>query len=1101
MKFGKAILNEQVPGWSQYYLDYKHLKKIISSLTSHRPAAEAAALAIGVPPRDLLSSQSAVDDLQEQPLGPNDGPPILASLGQDDERSPGFQAVKAAFFFKLERELEKINAFYLEKEAELKLRLETLLSKRKAAAMHVLPDSLDDNATKDHVEWSAVEEGFRLLERDLGKIQQFVEINATGFRKILKKWDKRSKSSTKELYLARQVEVQPVFNRQLISELSDTVATCLLDLTDLSVGLKYEATSSEDPALDQRIYVNRSAQMGPFRELESNLRKAIATSDVGSLRDLVRFSDSLSQSGEAQMHVTRILWKAVIDAPLELADLILASTAGSFNYAFVDDINGRTCLHEAATVGVIRLVNLCLTNGVPSGKVDIYGRSALHYAAMHGHADVCRRLIEVGLPPNEVDLDNCTPLIYATIRGSVDCVRVLLEEGKVSAKDTASNGDLMPLALAARAGHLDVAVLLLQHGAPSLANSNGEYPVHLAAQEGHSEICRLLTNYEGWDTPDKYNDWTPLFHAARYGHSACIRVLLDAGSRSDRSDEVDNSPTYYAAWYGHRECVTLLLNAGTTATSSKLAPFPHSPAHASPMSDTQMSAGTDDIDAIPSLSLPPPMMPYRVYGHNYLDRNALVQVSVGHLSSRFGDQAAEPTAAVRLRPPLGGSEMMNGRYLHTSPRLKLVMTPASVATAAPYSIPIPISDERTVFTFQVPSVDVLSLEFSLYPNFGTKTIGRAVALPSFFADISNSRPLVLPILDHRLHIIGEVSFEVNVVTPFNGVTLEIGGSVETYWKSITNPVSGPSLRSSTPRAMQSPRGISSPVQNSPSIPMPQIGGHSLTHSSVTGSYLYITVQVTRDLEPVVYPDWALPENGYDLGVADLTLAQFKGVAQRHGRCLPTPGSSSIQDFRSSVAQSMASLREVLQILPQTVGICLEIAYPPTSIRQRRSLRHQLDLNVMVDAVLRTIYTQDPTHSGRRNVVFTSFSPDVCAALNWKQPNYPVFFASRCGQPNADLPSATTYSVEDAHDYRLSSLGAAVEWSKLNNLLGVLLDAELLHQIPSLVQGVKDFGLLVGAFGSVKHLSTLSSPESPSFAGVDAFLQDGILTYVDHSKRF
>lgn len=40
-------------------------------------------------------------------------------------------------------------------------------------------------------------------------------MNATGFRKILKKWDKRSKSTTKELYLARQVDVQPVFNRQV----------------------------------------------------------------------------------------------------------------------------------------------------------------------------------------------------------------------------------------------------------------------------------------------------------------------------------------------------------------------------------------------------------------------------------------------------------------------------------------------------------------------------------------------------------------------------------------------------------------------------------------------------------------------------------------------------------------------------------------------------------------------------------------------------------------------------------------------------------------------------------------------------------------------
>jgi len=107
--------------------------------------------------------------------------------------------------------------------------MEELLSKRRAAAMRGLPDIAGDT-TQNNVEWSAVEEGFRLLERDLGKLQvvtlkgfltsshklqQFVEINALGFRKILKKFDKRSKSTTKELYLARQVDVQPVFNRQV----------------------------------------------------------------------------------------------------------------------------------------------------------------------------------------------------------------------------------------------------------------------------------------------------------------------------------------------------------------------------------------------------------------------------------------------------------------------------------------------------------------------------------------------------------------------------------------------------------------------------------------------------------------------------------------------------------------------------------------------------------------------------------------------------------------------------------------------------------------------------------------------------------------------
>ncbi|KAH7931359.1 hypothetical protein BV22DRAFT_1027589 [Leucogyrophana mollusca] len=39
--------------------------------------------------------------------------------------------------------------------------------------MRGLPDTGDDT-TLSHVEWSAVEEGFRLLERDLGKLQVYV---------------------------------------------------------------------------------------------------------------------------------------------------------------------------------------------------------------------------------------------------------------------------------------------------------------------------------------------------------------------------------------------------------------------------------------------------------------------------------------------------------------------------------------------------------------------------------------------------------------------------------------------------------------------------------------------------------------------------------------------------------------------------------------------------------------------------------------------------------------------------------------------------------------------------------------------------------------
>ena len=58
---------------------------------------------------------------------------------------------------------------------------------------------------------------------------------------------------------------------------------------------------------------------------------------------------------------------------------------------------------------------------------------------------------------------------------------------------------------------------------------------------------------------------------------------------------------------------------------------------------------------------------------------------------------------------------------------------------------------------------------------------------------------------------------------------------------------------------------------------------------------------------------------------------------------------------------------------------------------------------------------------------------------------PVLFASSCGEVGTNPPSTTTATLrnEAAHDLRLSSISAAVEFSKNNNLLGVFLDTYLL----------------------------------------------------------
>ncbi|KAF7331871.1 Cyclin-dependent protein kinase inhibitor [Mycena kentingensis (nom. inval.)] len=1066
MKFGKQFLAQQIPGWSSYYVDYKRLKKIISSLTQHRPASEAAALAVGLRPNDLLDSPAT------PPLFPRDD-------GESD--SP---AHKAAFFFKLERELEKINEFYLQKEAELKLRLETLLSKRRAAAMRGFPDA---DTTQSNVEWTAVEEGFRHLERDLNKLQQFVEINATAFRKILKKYDKRSKSTVKELYLARQVDVQPVFNRQLISELSDTVAACLLDLTDLSSGLKFEGPAATTDVVAQRIMNERPQHFGPFQDLENNLRKAVSSYDRPVIAECIHFSDVLSQQGTGgKANITRILWNAIIEAPPDLANLILASLSTPFDFQFIDDINGRTCLHGAAIAGAPRLVQMCIEKGVHVSKMDAYGRTALHYAAMNGHAEICRRLLQTDLSPDERDMDNYTPLVYATMKGSVDCVKVLLEDGKAKIEPSAPASDPIPLSLASRSGHLDVASLLLERGARCLPNTNGEFPMHLAAREGHVHVCRLLLHRDGWDTPDKYHEWTPLFHAARYGKTDCVRVLLDAGARVRATDELGHWAVYYAMWYGHHQCLSPLLNA---TPSVSVGSDPTKIVKDSPLSDMGMTES--EIDLIPSLSLPPPIMPHRVYGHNYLNKNHLVQVTIGHMSRRNSDHPG-----VRLHHRLISPAFKNDMVIASTP-LKLVVTTGSDANtnSGPYSVPLPLQQtdaSLATYTFQIPSLDNLSLVFSIYPNFGTKTIGRAVALPALFRQFESNRPFSLPILDTRLHVIGEVEFEVNIITPFEGVTLEVGGDVETYWKSLAMPLTTTIIPHRGPRWAHRSNLIGS-ASTSPSNRSTTNSGmaasQASTISSLRGSYLYLVVQVTNDLHPVVFENALLPETGFHLAVSDVTLAQFEALALTSGRRLDANQATNKTDaseWTSTVPCSMVSLAELLKILPPTLGVCLELAYPQRSVRAQTA-GYRLQLNAFVDSVLRAIFGPLP-----RRIVFTSFSPDVCSAVNWKQPNYPVFFASHCGRNHGQV---------DVKDWRTTSVGAAVEFARANNLLGIFVDADLLMQVPSLIDGIRNAGLLIGVIGASERTEPLTLGNSGiDGTPVDAFVRDKTVHYTDHSGR-
>ncbi|KAF8761619.1 cyclin-dependent protein kinase inhibitor [Rhizoctonia solani] len=874
-QFGKQIQSQQIPGWGAYYLDYKALKKIISSLASSQISQYDA-----VRPTDLLN-------LASQPVQIENVPPTEVASELPDGFStttlslyPGkstipqvpetyFTPTKPHSSSSLSESLKRraqititVSDPYLLfevggrywvyrsthstclRKANLNCDLRLFFPSEKLLRNDRVLEARDSNIDEaDGVEWRAVHEGFRLLERDLSKLQSFIELNATGFRKILKKWDKRSKSRTKELYLARQVEVQPVFNRELIAELSDTVAACLLDLTNASIDDSpvQPGLGSGDLMLTQHIALSRVRHSSAIADLEGNLNKAIQNSEPNEthIRQLLSLAQEAITTSDKN-HIIRILWRAAIEAPRIVSDVIVDSPP--FDIEAIDDISGRTFLHETALSGQLR---------------------ALHYAALKGHSDVCRALLASGAPSDALDMDNFSPIIHATVNGHLECCSALLVDGHVNPMSAQAGQDLAPLSLACKHGHRNVVLLLLAHGATSQPNSNGELPLHLAAQEGHDAICRLLLRDPFQDDiPDKYNEWTPLFHAARYGRIECVKLLLEAGHNQTALDDVGRQPSSNSSptWY----------NVQINKSFFNI-----------PASDLDAPLDFDlDADPIPTLSLPPPIMPFRVYGHNYLDQNHLVQIALGCPWTLHDSHVLHPVAGVQLVPRLQG--ISSKALPQSNPSLKLVATSNFSATDPSFNVVLPLSDDQDIFSLQVKGLQNLTLEFSVYPSFGSKAIGRAVALSHSFTELQGTGMIILPILDHRLHLIGQVSFDVCIITPFSSAGFDLSSKFETYWKSSTAPLNSVTTPARQPASRQGFAAGANSANASPALnvtgPLIAAGGTVIT-SSLTGEFVHLIVQVTRDLVPVVFSRKWLPVHGFDLSIGVVTYAQFKSLSQ------------------------------------------------------------------------------------------------------------------------------------------------------------------------------------------------------------------------------
>lgn len=227
----------------------------------------------------------------------------------------------------------------------------------------------------------------------MNKLQQFVDINGTAFSKILKKWDKTSKSKTKELYLSRAVEVQPFFNPTVISELSDQVTTSLQELGAWADGdhVSFEGQGRPDHIVSSQHLLGTDEGDADTLLLETTL-----SGNLDSLRDLLGRMKSAVEPNSAMNlslmeRVTRTFLASINEAPHESLQVLVDT--GLVDVQSEDDINERNCLHQATIYGNAFVLNLGLSKGVAVNRMDVYGRVPLHYASMHGRLDMIDALL------------------------------------------------------------------------------------------------------------------------------------------------------------------------------------------------------------------------------------------------------------------------------------------------------------------------------------------------------------------------------------------------------------------------------------------------------------------------------------------------------------------------------------------------------------------------------------------------------------------------------------------------------------------------------------------------------------------------------------
>ena len=176
MKFGQHIKQSMVAEWEEHYMRYGLLKEVIKSLeASHlgSPQHRSYLLSMSIPPTTNAAAQ------------PQSGSTIAEDL---------VATTQEEFFLILEEDMEKVQAF-----VDLQMvALRDLLGEARLAVRNVQSGSESKEQDRHSARAKLDSLGDQVL-----RLEKYVNLNFTGFQKILKKHDKRLPSPCRAFYLQR----------------------------------------------------------------------------------------------------------------------------------------------------------------------------------------------------------------------------------------------------------------------------------------------------------------------------------------------------------------------------------------------------------------------------------------------------------------------------------------------------------------------------------------------------------------------------------------------------------------------------------------------------------------------------------------------------------------------------------------------------------------------------------------------------------------------------------------------------------------------------------------------------------------------------------